>query len=256
MRDTARLVAAILTLALAAGVAPASVEGTRAAAPQAEHTTVWDGVFTADQAARGKAVYESHCSRCHGPDLSGSQEARSLAGARFMQDWREDTVDTLFTRIRSLMPFDDPATLSDAAYLDSVAYILEVNGFPGGSRELAADGLADIRIEDLAGPGQVPSFALVQVVGCLTRHPDDGWMLTRSTEPVRTADPSASTAGALTALGAQPLGAQTFTLMSAYPDPAPHTGHKMEAKGFLIRGPEDDRINLSSLAMVAAECEP
>ncbi len=249
------LVAAIPTFALIVGLPPASIEA-RTRATQAERTTVWDGVFTANQATRGKAVYESHCSGCHGADLSGSQEARPLAGTRFMQDWREDTVDTLFTRIRSLMPFDDPATLSDAAYLDSVAYILEFNGFPGGGRELAADGLADIRIEAREGPGQVPSFALVQAVGCLTRRPDDGWMLTRSTEPVRTANPSASTAGALTALGAQPLGALTFTLMSAYPDPAPHAGHKMEAKGFLIRGPEEDRINLSSLTMVAAECGP
>ena len=249
------MIAAVPTLALAIGPVIAGVEA-RTVASQAERTTVWDGVFTADQAARGKTVYERYCGSCHGADLSGSQEARPLAGNRFMQDWREDTVDTLFTRIRSLMPFDDPATLSDAAYLDSVAYILEFNGFPYGGRELAAVGLADIRIEDREGPGQVPSFALVQVVGCLTQHAGDGWMLTHGSEPVRTADPSASTADELTTLGDRPLGEQTFALMSVYPDPAPHAGHKMEAKGFLIRGPEENRINLSALTMVAAECGP
>ena len=225
---------------------------------QDDRVTVWDGVYTAGQAARGKADYGSHCAACHGSDLSGSSEARPLAGERFMQDWREDNVNSLFARIRRLMPFDDPATLGDAAYLDSVAYILEFNGFPPGSRELRADGLADIRIEGRDGPGPVPSFALVQVVGCLSRGPDGDWRLTRSTAAVRTRDPSGSSPDELQAFIAQPLGERTFTLMSAYPDPSAHTGHWMEAKGFLIRNPDGDRINLSSLTMIAPEprCEP
>ena len=117
---------------IAAGAQQAAAEA------QDDRVTVWDGVYTAGQAARGKAVYDSHCAACHGSDLSGSSEARPLAGERFMQDWREDNVSSLFTRIQRLMPFDEPATLSDAAYLDSVAYILEFNGFPAGSRELRA----------------------------------------------------------------------------------------------------------------------
>ena len=229
-----------------------------AAEVQDDRVTVWDGVYTAGQAARGKAVYDSHCAACHGSDLSGSSEARPLAGERFMQDWREDNVNSLFTRIRRLMPFDEPATLSDAAYLDSVAYILEFNGFPPGSRELRADGLADIRIEGRDGPGPVPSFALVQVAGCLSRGSDGDWVLTRSTAAARTRDPSGSGPDELQALAGQPLGERTFTLMSAYPDPSEHAGHRMEAKGFLIRNPDGDRINLSSLAMIAPDpgCEP
>ena len=239
-------------LVLAAGLGVASVQ----AGSQESRTTVWDGVYTADQAARGKVVYDRHCSSCHLADLGGSSEARPLAGDRFMEDWREDTVHTLFTRIRSLMPFDDPATLSDDAYLDTVAYILQFNGFPAGRLALTAEGLADIQIEGRDGPGQVPSFALVQVVGCLTQGSDAGWILTSSTDAVRTRDPSGSNADELRALEARPLGTQTFTLMSVYPDPASHAGHKMEAKGFLIRGPEGDRINVSALEMVAAACEP
>ena len=237
---------------VAAGGQPAAAEA------QDDRVTVWDGVYSAAQAARGKAVYDSHCAACHGSDLSGSSEARPLAGDRFMQDWREDNVNSLFTRIQRLMPFDDPATLSDAAYLDSVAYLLEFNGFPAGSRELRADGLADIRIEGRDGPGPVPSFALVQVVGCLSRGPDGDWMLTRSTAAARTRDPSGSSPDELAGLAPQALGDRTFTLMSAYPDPSAHAGHKMEAKGFLIRNPDGDRINLSSLAMIAPDpaCEP
>ena len=226
-----------------------------AQAGQEGGATVWDGVYTAEQAARGKVVYDSSCGACHLPDMSGSDEARPLAGDRFMQDWREDTLHTLFVRIRNLMPFNEPATLTEDAYLDSVAYILEFNGFPPGDRELLPDGLADIRIEGREGPAEVPSFALVQVVGCLTEDAG-GWLLTNSTRAVRTRDPSASTEDELSALGARRPGTRTFALMNVYPNPASHAGHRMAVKGFLIRDPAGDRINVSSLGMVAAACAP
>ena len=222
-------------------------------ASQEDRTTVWDGVYTAEQAARGKLVYDGNCGACHLPDMSGSDEARPLAGERFMQDWREDTLHTLFVRIRNLMPFDEPATLTEAAYLDSVAYILEFNGFPAGDRELKPNGLEDIRIEGREGPAEVPSFALVQVVGCLTEDAG-GWLLTSSTRAVRTRDPSASTEEELRALGSRPTGTRTFELMNVYPNPADHAGHRMAVKGFLIRDPNGDRINVSSLGMVSDAC--
>ncbi len=215
--------------------------------------TVWDGVYTAEQAARGRVVYDTSCGACHLPDMSGSDEARPLAGDRFMQDWREDTLHTLFVRIRNLMPFDEPATLDEGAYLDSVAYILEFNGFPPGDGELTPDGLADIRIEGRDGPAEVPSFALVQVIGCLTEEAG-GWMLTSSTRAVRTRDPAASTEDELSALGVRRLGTRTFGLMNVYPNPAEHAGHRMAVKGFLIRDPNGDRINVSSLGMVSDAC--
>lgn len=240
-----------LTLAVAGlSLAVAAVS----AAAQEDRTTVWDGVYTAEQAARGEAVYKSHCLSCHQADFSGTEEASPLVGEPFMQAWREDTVGNLYTRVRNLMPFDEPATLGDAAYLDSVAYLLQANGFPAGSRELTAAGAADVRIEAEDGPGEVPSFALVQVVGCLARGDDGAWVLTQATPAVRTADPSESSPEALAALAGQPLGTRTFELMAVYPDPAPHAGHVMEAKGFLIRDPAGDRINVSSIGMVAAAC--
>ena len=123
-------------------------------------------------------MYSSHCSSCHQADFSGTEEASPLSGDAFMEAWREDTVGNLYTRVRNLMPFDEPATLSDAAYLDSVAYLLQANGFPAGSRELTAAGAADVRIEAEDGPGEVPSFALVSVVGCLARGDGATWVLT------------------------------------------------------------------------------
>ena len=114
---------AVVALTLAVGV-PAARVVAGAIGSQGDRRTVWDGVYTAEQAARGKAVYEANCTSCHQSDLSGSSEARPLAGEPFMQDWREDNLNTLFTRIRQLMPFDDPSTLSDQDYTDSVANII------------------------------------------------------------------------------------------------------------------------------------
>ena len=247
-RTASRLVAA-LSIGAALALPPP-------AAAQDVGRTVWDGVYSEAQAERGRTAYARHCASCHAADLSGSLEARPLAGSRFMQDWSEDTVDTLYTRVRNLMPFDDPATLPDDIYLDSVAFVLQYNGFPAGEADLDPERLADIRIEGRDGPGPVPSFSLVQVVGCLVSSPDGGWMLTGSTEAVRTRDPAASDTDTLGTLAGRPFGDATFGLMSVYPDPAEHAGHRMEVKGFLIRNPAGDRINVSALAMVSAACEP
>ena len=42
---------------------------------QAPARTVWSGVFTADQAAQGKAVYGNKCVTCHGEELNGGEMA-------------------------------------------------------------------------------------------------------------------------------------------------------------------------------------
>ena len=36
--------------------------------------TVWDGVFTAEQAERGAEAYKTSCSECHGGDLAGDEQ--------------------------------------------------------------------------------------------------------------------------------------------------------------------------------------
>src|SRR5262249_2350217 len=83
------------------------------AAPQNGTKTVWSGVYTSAQAARGKAEYDRACSRCHASNLDGSVDASllgdfaprySLRGADFMERWREDTVQSLYALIASGMP--------------------------------------------------------------------------------------------------------------------------------------------------------
>ena len=136
---------------------PAGTADARAGEAQENRVTVWDGVYTAEQAERGEAVYKSHCLSCHQADFSGTEEASALSGAAFMDAWREDTVGNLYTRTRNLMPFDEPASLTDDAYLDSVAYLLQVNGFPAGSRELTAGGRSTSASRPRTAPATCPA---------------------------------------------------------------------------------------------------
>ena len=61
----------------------------------------------------------------------------------------QKTAGDLFRLIRKTMPSDDPGNLSSREYSDLVAYILSVNEFPVGPKELDRDAatLDDIRIE-------------------------------------------------------------------------------------------------------------
>jgi mono/diheme cytochrome c family protein len=228
-----------------------------ASAQSGNAKTVWDGVYTDAQAMRGADVYSTHCSSCHGAELNG-RNAPALKGTVFMDHWREDSLNSLFMRIKLTMPPGYPSGLSDTEYLDIVAHVLQVNSFPAGAEELKADSVQNIRVVGKDGPSPVPEFALVRVVGCLAQGTDKVWMLTNATEPVRTRNPDAPTATDLKISAAQPLGTQTFQLLYAdFFRPGFHAdsynGHKMEAKGFLIRKP-DSRLSITWLESVGSSC--
>jgi hypothetical protein len=171
-----------------------------------------------------------------------------------MRDWSGTDVESLFRRIKASMPPGAPSSLSDEAYLDIVAYMLRVNEFPAGRTELSADAIKNIRIEGRNGPEPVPNFALVRAVGCLAEGSDTAWMLADASEPVRTKNPAASRDEELKSSEEAALGTQAFRLLNVYPRPDPYTGHKVEAKGFLIRDPGGDRINVTSVQTLATRC--
>jgi mono/diheme cytochrome c family protein len=209
--------------------------------------TVWDGVYTDAQASRGKTQYDASCRSCHrgGP----------RSGDEFMRDWDGSDVESLFKQIKATMPSSDPSSLSDAAYADIVAYMLKANAFPAGSSELDAAAIRPVRIEGRNGPGPVPEFALIRVVGCLAQAPGTAWTLTDANEPARTKDPASSRDDELKKSQAAGPETQTFRLLNVYPAPDPYRGHKVEAKGFLIRDPGGNRINVTSVRSLASRCD-
>ena len=114
-----------------------------------ESATVWDGVFTDEQAKRGEVAYRQECSNCHGPELEGGDMTPPLVGGTFTSNWNALTVGDLFERIRATMPLDKPGTLSRQQNADLVAFVLKANLWPAGSTELARDlgALKQIRIQ-------------------------------------------------------------------------------------------------------------
>jgi len=217
-------------------------------------SSVWDGVYTAAQAARGKQVYAGHCARCHGEDLGSPRNP--LAGERFAEHWESRTLADLFRRIRDTMPAGDVAAVEEPEKLDAMAYMLRQNGFPDGGAELTpdADALATIRIIGKEGPTPVRTGTLVRIAGCLERREDREWQLTNATEPERTALAAGSGTGAG---GSSPqAGARTFVLLNPFPSPTAHRDHRVAATGFLVRHADGDAVNVVSLEVLAPSCAP
>jgi mono/diheme cytochrome c family protein len=117
--------------------------------------SIWDGVYTEEQAEGARLIYLGACASCHGrrmngaPDVADMQPAPPLAGTAFMRSWRGSTVGSLFEFTRTSMPISNPGQFSDQQYIDIIAYMLSYHGAPAGNERLPADieALNEIRIE-------------------------------------------------------------------------------------------------------------
>ena len=188
----------LATMAAALGVAASGA----AQAPR-------DGVYTPAQAASGRAIYERECAACHQENLQGSFEAPPLAGESFLRFWADLSPGELFARISVSMPPGQGGALTDEAYLDVVAYLLQANGAPAGGGALteasavaigtvtSAAAPAAARAEDGAPaapagapPSSAPAAGGVTLAGtvadyrpvtdAMLRNPDDGdWLMVR-----------------------------------------------------------------------------
>lgn len=217
-----------------------------AAAQEKPVRTVWDGVYTNDQAKRGEAVFAVRCLACH---------STGFERTGFVERWREDKLSGFFTFISTYMPRDNPGSARRNEYLDLAAYIMSNNDLPAGPNELTYETLSTIQVQRKDGPAPLPDGSLVRVVGCLTQASDNSWTLTRASAPAQTRSRDASIGLELTVSEAQPLGTKTFPLayINAF-NPNVHKRHKVEAKGDLDRMPDGDRIRLSSLQTLAPSC--
>tara|TARA_B100001123_G_scaffold30448_1_gene32026 strand:+ start:21448 stop:22290 length:843 start_codon:yes stop_codon:yes gene_type:complete len=222
------------------------------ASQDAPYMTVQNGVYTSLQAEKGAAHYERHCQTCHGVNLTGAN-ARALAGEEFLKFWMGLTLDHMFSRLQS-MPPGDMNRLDATTYIELLAYLLSANDLPAGTEPLAVDILADVMIEGKDGPQPVVEFALVQVVGCLSRTVTDNWFVTDASEPLRTRDPAPSIDDARTVATSIQLGDNSFELLYVYPNPDNFEGHRVETKGFLIRG-EQDQINVTAIQSLNPDCQ-
>ena len=142
------LAAAVVRMAAAGLIVIGGLTGGPGAAVATAQAPVADGAFTADQASSGWSVYGVQCGQCHGPNLEGMIHAPPLSGVDFLNSWLGQTTDDMFAYLRDEMPPGQAGVISDQAYIDLVAYLLESNGAVPGERTLMAD--AGVPIGDAA----------------------------------------------------------------------------------------------------------
>ena len=99
--------------------------------------SVWEGVYTEEQAKRGGPMYSEFCASCHGPELMGGEMAPPLATGDFVSGWDGLTLGDLFERMRISMPQNAPGSLSGQQNADILSFILSANKFPTGTSELS-----------------------------------------------------------------------------------------------------------------------
>jgi quinoprotein glucose dehydrogenase len=128
--------AVVVSAVLAAWAAPV-----RAQDAEGKPRSVLDGVYSKDQAAKGRTTFQTICAECH---TSGQ-----FRGEAFQRTWQGRSVHDLFELLRTTMPQDNPGGLARTEYTAVIAYILELNGFPAGPSQLPADATAlrQIRVE-------------------------------------------------------------------------------------------------------------
>jgi mono/diheme cytochrome c family protein len=93
------------------------------------------GVYTAEQATRGKDVYAGMCLSCHAG-------MGNHTGPVFRARWGGHDVQELYGFISENMPKNDPGSLSPDEYASVVAYLLQLNGMPAGPTPLPSDTVA------------------------------------------------------------------------------------------------------------------
>ena len=134
-----------LLVALCAGtlsVAALAVTPTLVPAQTATRTTM-SGVYTDEQAAKGKGVFNGACLGCH--------TSASHSGTEFSTRWMGRLLWDFYDYVSRLMPDEAPGALSQDEYLWVTAYVMKLNGMPSGAVELKAEPelLKSIRIDTL-----------------------------------------------------------------------------------------------------------
>jgi mono/diheme cytochrome c family protein len=207
--------------------------------------TVWDGVYTEAQAARGVMAFGQSCAGCHALAAEGKAP---LVGQSFWKSFAQKNVGDLLEYVSANMPNGSPGSLSEPTYRDIVALLLKSNGFPAGTAELARDTTANVQIAQKDGRTDLPADALARVVGCLAKSGND-WVVTRATTPERAENVAPGGGDATRALGNR-----TIPLKFVVTRLDPLSGSRVVVSGLLIGDGGADGINVTTVKRVAEKC--
>ncbi len=115
--------------ALSAGVAPSFQPS----------PTIWRGVYSKEEADRGKQTAAKLCGACHGPELRGMPRAPALTGPRFFDRWHDLRLIDLIAWIQSAMPGDHGFFVPAKETREIVGYVLRESGVPAGAEPISND---------------------------------------------------------------------------------------------------------------------
>jgi hypothetical protein len=94
------------------------------------------------------------------------------------------------------------------------------------------------------------------VVGCLQEEPAGAWKVKSASDAERTRNPRESTPEEEAGSKAKAAGTGVYRLLDTLNFPSQTVSGKwVEAKGFLIRSPGDDKINLTWLRVIGDACK-
>ena len=226
--------------------------------------TVWDGVYSAQQAQRGQAIYTQECLRCHGGALEGttgdgpgSVGGVSLSGEHFKKNWYSSSLDDLYNKISKTMPAQPPTRtgkMTQQEVLDLMAFILSYNGFPAGAELTYQPELSVTDIVAKEGPEPPQSGETARAVGCLAAgSAPNQWLLSQSTAPIKSKNIGLSAGPELERANSTPLGMNSIKLLNARPGTA-RAGVKVEAKGRYIKMDGEDRLSVLSFQVLSPSC--
>ena len=94
---------------------------------EAELTTN-DNIYTKKQAKSGESLYKDHCLLCH-----DKKYFRPVFKA-----WEGQSLGTFFLVMNASMPESNPGSLTTKEYIDIMAYMLSLNRYASGEKELSA----------------------------------------------------------------------------------------------------------------------
>jgi mono/diheme cytochrome c family protein len=108
------------------------------------------GDYTKVQADAGKQIFDKTCAVCHGDHLQGGV-GPALAGQQFLSvsQFQQVSAEYFYHFMSTHMPLTSPGSLTKEQYLNIMAYMLRVNGYPAGSQQLTdnKEELEAIKIE-------------------------------------------------------------------------------------------------------------
>jgi mono/diheme cytochrome c family protein len=163
-------VVAVLLLAAVAWLTPMRAE--------AQPRTTMAGVYTAEQATKGREVFTSNCLGCH--------TTATHMGPAFQNKWFGRPLFDLYDYVSQAMPKAAPGSLTEDEYVWVTAYILRLNGMPAGRTELNPEPAwlkavkVDSTLRAVGSPKQVaplsrtpslPLFSLVSRPRARTENP-------------------------------------------------------------------------------------